>query len=178
MTDEVMEGQVGMFDQDSWSGRTFPEHLAQITEQTSGRSSRKSSGSKNRKLPMCLCLMVGSGPTAAASTLRWERGALLGDFTTHSFGEFPNEENASLLSQILEECPHPKYSLSAKACDGILRRAERRDKELPEALKLALIAQSRFRNEQESRGGGKGILIQNERTGALSTFNNQSVLDI
>ena len=36
--------------------------------------------------------------------------------------------------------------------------------------------QSPSKNEQESLGGGKGILIQPERTGALSTLNNQSVL--
>ena len=61
---------------------------------------------------------------------------------------------------------------------GILRRAERRGKELPEALKTALEIQAGLsvsKNEQESQGGGKGILIQDERTGALSTLNNQSV---
>lgn len=36
--------------------------------------------------------------------------------------------------------------------------------------------QSRSRSEAENLGGGKGILIQEERTGALSTLNNQSVL--
>ena len=69
-------------------------------------------------------------------------GALLGEFTTHSFGECPREENASRLSQILEDSPLPKYSLSAKACQGILNRAERRGKELPAKLKAALEAQS------------------------------------
>jgi hypothetical protein len=69
-------------------------------------------------------------------------GVLLGEFTMRSFGECPREENASLLSQILEDSPHPKYSLSAKACIGILNRAERRGKQLPQELKAALIAQS------------------------------------
>ena len=80
---------------------------------------------------------------------------MLGEYTMHSFGEYPREENASRLSQILEECPHPKYSLSAKACDGILRRADRRGKVLPEALRLALEAQSVSKNEQENQGGAK-----------------------
>ena len=93
----------------------------------------------------------------------------------HSFGESPSEENASLLSQILEASPHPKYFLSEKACLGILSRAERRGKELPPELKAALLAQSRSKSEAENLGGGKGILIQEERTGALSTLNNQSV---
>jgi len=69
-------------------------------------------------------------------------GALLGEYTTRSFGESPSVENVSRLSQILEDCPPQKYSLSAKACQGILNRAERRGKELPKELKAALIAQS------------------------------------
>jgi hypothetical protein len=72
-----------------------------------------------------------------------EDGPLLGDYTMRSFGEFPREENASLLSQILEDSPHPKYSLSAKACIGILNRAERRGKKLPKLLEMALLLQAR-----------------------------------
>ena len=60
----------------------------------------------------------------------------------HSFGEYPSEEKESLLSQILEDHPHPKYSLSARACQGILNRANRRGKQLPEQLEKALITQS------------------------------------
>ena len=75
--------------------------------------------------------------------MRWEDGALLGDFTMLSFGESPSEERESHLSQILEDSPHPKYSLSAKACQGILNRAKRRGKALPPMLEAALIQQSR-----------------------------------
>jgi hypothetical protein len=39
----------------------------------------------------------------------------------------------------LEENAHPKYYLSARACEGILRRAESRGKELPKMLKEALL---------------------------------------
>ena len=46
------------------------------------------------------------------------------------------------LSQILEERPDPKYNLTPKACAGILRRAERRGKKLPEVLKTVLELQS------------------------------------
>ena len=55
-----------------------------------------------------------------------------------SFGEYPSEENASRLSQILEDSAPPKYYLSAKACAGILNRASRRGKALPPELKSAL----------------------------------------
>lgn len=77
-----------------------------------------------------------NGHRVAAS---WETGGpLLGEYTMHSFGECPREENESHLSQILVEQAHPKYSLSGKACRGILNRAERRGKELPVELKKAL----------------------------------------
>ena len=69
-------------------------------------------------------------------------GPLLGEYTMHSFGECPKEENASRLSQILEEQAHPKYSLSARACQGILNRANKRGKELPEILRKALESQA------------------------------------
>jgi hypothetical protein len=53
-------------------------------------------------------------------------------------GESPSVAVASTLSQILEETAPEKYYLSAKACEGILRRAERRGKELPPMLREAL----------------------------------------
>jgi len=53
-------------------------------------------------------------------------------------GEFPNEENASTLSQILQVGVQEKYYLSQKACLGILKRASARGKELPTVLRLAL----------------------------------------
>lgn len=72
-----------------------------------------------------------------------------------SFGVYPKEEIESRLSQILEDSPHPKYSLSAKACSGILNRAQKRGKQLPAELRAALEAQSVSKNEQENRGGVK-----------------------
>lgn len=84
----------------------------------------------------------GGGANQDAFTPSWEIGALLGDYTTHSFGESPREENASRLWQILEASAPPKYSLSAKACAGILRRAAKRMKELPPILKAALERQA------------------------------------
>jgi hypothetical protein len=42
----------------------------------------------------------------------------------------------------LEENVPQKYFLSAKACQGILRRAEKRGKKLPEVLERALREQA------------------------------------
>jgi hypothetical protein len=62
-----------------------------------------------------------------------------GAFLTLSISEFHSAAAASSLSDILETGALPqRYFLSAKACAGILRRAERRGKELPLALKRAL----------------------------------------
>lgn len=73
-------------------------------------------------------------------TATWtDDGALLGELSTLNTGECPNVAVESHLSQILEAAPLPKYCLSAKACLGILRRAERRGKDLPEKLKAALL---------------------------------------
>lgn len=75
--------------------------------------------------------------------MKWEDdGAWCGELTTRNTGEYPNAVVVSRLSQILEETPHPKYNLTAKACQGILRRAERRGKDLPKLLKQVLLMQS------------------------------------
>ena len=58
-------------------------------------------------------------------------------------GEKPMEPRLSKLSQILETNPDPKYKLSARACQGILNRAERRGKTMPPILKEALENQAK-----------------------------------
>lgn len=126
---------------DTWSGKTSPERSAPTEEKTLPQSSKKRSKSQSRKPPLFLYLKR-DGPQAAASWVK--DGALLGEYSTHSFGESPKDGVESRLSQILEDNPHPKYYLSAKACRGILNRAERRGKDLPEALKTALLMQSEF----------------------------------
>ena len=55
-----------------------------------------------------------------------------GDSLTLNIGESPKEESVSLLSQILEVNVPQKYYLSARACQGILTRASRRGKKLPD----------------------------------------------
>jgi hypothetical protein len=57
------------------------------------------------------------------------------------FGESPSVAVESSLSQILEADVPARYSLSKRACEGILRRAAKRGKELPAMLAEALLAQ-------------------------------------
>lgn len=66
-------------------------------------------------------------------------GAWLGDSLTLNIGESPNAERESLLSWILEVNAPEKYYLSARACQGILIRASRRGKKLPDLLQTAML---------------------------------------
>lgn len=144
---ENLEGQMSLFAQDTWSGKMSQEHCQAEKTKTERRSKAKTSDASlkklqesPRKMPLFLDLRKADGVIADAS---WEMGGrLLGGYMTHSFGELPREENVSLLSQILQERPPQKYSLSPKACIGILKRANRRGKKLPEILQKALEAQA------------------------------------
>ena len=86
-------------------------------------------------------------------------GAWLGDSLTLNTGEKPSmtavqevcsawgphsAAKESLLSQILEVNAPEKYFLSARACRGILTRASRRGKKLPDLLETALLGMIRW----------------------------------
>lgn len=90
---------------------------------------------------MLLCLQK-AGALGDDSATWTEDGAWLGECMMRNTGESPSVAGESRLSQILEATPHPKYYLTAKACQGILRRAERRGKDLPKLLKQVLLMQS------------------------------------
>ena len=139
---ELSDGQVSLFGQDTWSGRTSLAHSAATKDETSRQSSKKRSASQSRKPPILKCLKT-DGLHGVATWTWTDDGLWLGAYSTLNTGESPNVAVESRLSQILEERPHTKYSLTPKACMGILRRAERRGKELPDALKTALINQAR-----------------------------------
>lgn len=169
---EVLDGQVNLFDQDTWYGRMCPVPCPAMEETTSRQSSKKSSKSQNRKRPIFKCLDMGG--LRGGATAMWEDdGAWLIESTTRNGGECPNAAVESRLSQILEEAPPTKYYLSRAACQGILRRAERRGKDLPEQLKQALLIQSASGGGCD--GGGKGALVQTEKSGTLGTGNDQTL---
>lgn len=85
---------------------------------------------------------------------RWNSN---GEYWTHSSSESPSADAVSLssLASILEPKVASKYFLSARACAGILRRAEKRGRELPPALKQALEAVA-SQESPEPLGGGSG----------------------
>lgn len=134
--------QVSFCDLGIWSGKMFPEPSQATEEKTLRPSSKKPSGSQSRKPPILKCLKKVGTP-GGDTTMKWEDdGALRGECSMRNTGESPNVAVESRLSQILEATPHGKYCLSGKACQGILRRAERRGKALPPVLKAVLLTQS------------------------------------
>jgi len=63
------------------------------------------------------------------------------EFLTLSTSEWPNDAAVCSLSDVLETGVVPqRFYLSAKACQGILRRAAKRGKKLPQQLHDALLA--------------------------------------
>jgi hypothetical protein len=63
------------------------------------------------------------------------------EFLTLNTSEWPSDAAVCSLSDVLETGELPqRYFLSAKACRGILRRAEKRGKQLPPSLAEALQA--------------------------------------
>ena len=87
-------------------------------------------------LPLCLTFHRKDGQERTVTTET--DGVLRTELLTLNTGESPNAVVESTLSQILQAEVPEKYCLSAKACEGILRRAEHRGKPLPEMLRVAL----------------------------------------
>lgn len=204
-----MDGQVTWSDLGFSFGRTLSEHSAATEDETSTPCWKKLRVSQNQDFLYLDCRKSGNGQKQEPSTVMG--GLSLGELTTLNAGEKPSETavqemlsvwgphsvaEESRLSQILEANPLPKYNLTAKACLGILRRAERRGKDLPERLKAVLIQQSQGASPQERTeapaptetptsyavrirggcdGGGKGALVQTEKSGTLGTGNDQTI---
>ena len=122
---------------DSLYGKTSPEPSQATAAKTSKPSSKRSAPSV-RKTLMCLDLRPGMGGNLLGAY--WEMDTVLpGESMTLNTGESPNAVRESTLSQILDLNAPAKYSLSPKACAGIIRRAAKRGKELPSMLREALM---------------------------------------
>ena len=193
MTGQV-EGQMSFVDLGISFGRTYPAHsqAERRREKTSESSLKKSHESPTRK-PLFLDLR--NGATVESS---WVTDSpLLGGLSTRSFGEapstlmeecgfeaLPNGVGVSRLSQTLVDTPLPKYSLSEKACLGILNRAARRGKELPKELKEVLERQATPSKlggcEVDSSGkkAGKGALVQTEKAGTVAAAQDQTLIKV
>jgi hypothetical protein len=67
------------------------------------------------------------------------KGQSLGGASMPNISAWPNDASVCLLSHVLQTKEIPqRFYLSLKGCEGILRRAEKRGKQLPPRLKEAL----------------------------------------
>ena len=166
-------------------GKTYPEHSVP-TEEKISELCWKNLPAWNNQTFQFLDLRVGGADGAKPEQSLETDGLWHGDSLTLNIGESPSVESESLLSQILEVNAPLKYYLSERACQGILTRASRRGKALPDLLKTALLEMiewwQRGRNAAYTlkirsgcAEGGKGALVQTEKTGTLSTIQDQTL---
>ena len=121
--------QLGLFEnltQASHSGKTYQALSHQIAAKILERSSAKCSA------PMFQCLDLEDGQQQG--WLEADRSILHGASLTRNISEWHSDAVASSLSQILEDNVQEKYYLSSTAAQGILRRAEKKGKQIPEPL--------------------------------------------
>lgn len=166
-------------------GKMFPERSVQTAEKTSAPCWKNLPAWNNQTLQF-LDLRGGADGAKPEQSPEMD-GLWLGDSWTVNISEWPSAESVSLLSSTLEVNAPEKYYLSARACQGILTRASRRGKRLPDLLQTALLEMIEWwqrggRNTAYTlkirsgcAGGGKGALVQTEKTGTLSTLQDQTL---
>ena len=116
-------------------GKMYPEHSA-ATEEKISESCWSNWHESNKLMLQSLDLRKTNGQKQESSVVT--DTALRGELLMLNIGESPNAAVESRLSWILQDSVPEKYYLSQKACQGILNRASRRGKKLPEILKKAL----------------------------------------
>lgn len=123
------------YTRNSLFGKTSWERLQAMLGVTFSPCSRKS----DRPTFQCLLLEDGLEPEwleAKSAESHGERSML-------NFGASPNIVRESSLSQVLESGEGTyRYSLTPKACAGILRRVKTKGKKLPELLEAVLRRQA------------------------------------
>jgi hypothetical protein len=114
------------------------EHLAQTKEKTSDVFWKNFLTLQSQKFQFLdLLEKTENGQNLAQFPVM--DGLSHGDCSMLNTGECPSVAKESRLSWILEDNVPQKYYLSARACQGILNRASRRGKPLPDLLKNALL---------------------------------------
>ena len=138
-----------MENRDIWSGRMSRAHSAAIKGRISEAYWKKLQESNSRTYQYLNLSRKAAEADGVQQEASWETVTVLpGECLMRNFGEYPSVENVSTLSQILTAQVPEKYYLSPKACRGILRRAQKRGKTLPDVLRKALERQA------EIPGGG------------------------
>lgn len=120
---------------------TFERYVKYVLDGFFGKTSRERSQARMGRLSDNSC------PKWTNSGTVW-RGA----YSMRSSSEWPKGAAVSFLSDILEPNPPQRFSLSRKACEGVIRRAEKRGKPLPPQLDEALRAQASNSTEGQEPG--------------------------
>jgi hypothetical protein len=136
-TGETLHSSIARFFRDSNPdgsfGKTFPEFipLGQVTRQVRWESKQDQDGK----------WMWSKRVISHQSLERFQNSgmAVHGEFLTLNTLEFPNDAVESSLLDVLETGEVPqRFFLSPVACQGILRRAAKRNRTLPPSLQQAL----------------------------------------
>ena len=123
------------YTQNSLFGKTSWERLQAMLGVTLKLCSRKSAK------PIFQCLLLDDGQEP--EWLEVKSAESRGECSMPNFGASPSIVRESSLSQVLESGGATyMYSLTPKACAGILRRAKERGKCLPELLEAVLRRQA------------------------------------
>ena len=100
-----------------------------------------------------VCYPVTKDEILESSSERWPTSGILSDGVCLMLNtsEYPSEGvvSSSLADVLLTHQVQPKFYLSQKACEGILRRANRRGKTLPPLLQEALVRQASLNTPKE-----------------------------
>lgn len=120
---------------------TFERYVNSVHVGLSGRTSQERS-------------QASGGRLTASSCQRWMRSGMVwhGECWMRSFSVWPKDASVCSLLEVLEPCVARKYFLSAKACRGIISRADRRGKPLPKRQALTEEAQERVGEADHDSG--------------------------
>lgn len=138
------------------------------------------------------CSLPTTEETSSECSWRWTNSGILehGELALLNSSESPSNGDGYLacsLGDVLEQSPGPRYSLSPKAAAGILRRAAKRGRVLPEQLRLALEAVARMitqdkpitsslvHSEQQAMAEGTGSEQMKSEPDISSTAGEQPV---
>lgn len=167
------EEQISLFDPGMPFGKMCPVRTVQTAERTSELSSKSSAASSTPEF-MFLDLRGGAGSPLVPL---WERGfPSHGARWTPNIGESPKDAVECGLSQILEDKVPLKYYLSAKACEGILRRAKRHGVALDPRLEKALERQVKVQDALRM-GEGEYLIAGTTKSSLQSATGRQQARD-
>lgn len=172
-------------DQDTWSGKTSLEPLAQIKEKTSVRSSKKRSASSAKKPPLFLCLNEDGQQPDASMEWGGDWSVAWRVFDAQFWGVPQRRRRIALVADFggltAPEILFERESVSGNtseggtawktAATGSEKSIVRDDKVLAGTGGGAVTLKIRSGCE----GGGKGALMQYEKSATLSTHPDQTL---